>query len=83
MYCKRNNHIEEAFYFFYFIFLIEGINYPLRFCLSDVRAIQSGITPLCLAAQFYKQTIFFQINSLFKAMKVSHLASWTSLIFLW
>ena len=39
MYCKRNNHIEEAFYFFYFIFVIEGINYPLRFCLSDVRAI--------------------------------------------
>ena len=39
MYGKRNNHIEEAFLFFLFYFLIEGINYPLRFCLSDVRAI--------------------------------------------
>ena len=72
MYCKRNNHVEEAFYFFYFIFVIEGINYPLRFCLSDVRAILLGMTPIFLAAQFYKQAIFFQNNSLFKAVKVSH-----------
>ena len=40
------------------------------------------MTPIFLAAQFYKQAIFFQNNSLFKAVKVSHLVSWTSLIFL-